>query len=169
MPPKETIWDAEPHTIAKHRILRKYLGGWLPAISKWNKRVLFIDGFSGPGEYTGGEEGSPIIALRTLLEHSYFVRMSDTEFIFIFIDQHADRIDYLENVALPRLGTLPPNVRAHCSTGQIDVEMTEILDGLEGAGHNLAPAFAFVDPFGFSDTPMELIGRILAHRRSEVF
>jgi len=26
MPPRETIWDAEPHTIAKHRILQKYLG-----------------------------------------------------------------------------------------------------------------------------------------------
>lgn len=169
MPPKETIWDAEPHTVAKHRILRKYLGGWLPAISRWNSRVLFIDGFSGPGEYTGGEEGSPIIALRTLLEHSYFDRMSRTEFIFIFIDQHADRIDYLQDVALPRLGPLPSNVRVDCGADRFDVAMTEILDGLEGAGHRLAPAFAFVDPFGFSDTPMDLIGRILAHPRSEVF
>ncbi|MEX2440405.1 MAG: hypothetical protein WD739_11105 [Actinomycetota bacterium] len=41
MPPKETIWIAEPHTIAKHRILRKYLDGWLPVISSWKKRVLF--------------------------------------------------------------------------------------------------------------------------------
>jgi three-Cys-motif partner protein len=57
MPPKETIWDAESHTIAKHRILQKYLGGWLPVISSWNKRVLFIDGFSGPGGVRRGRGG----------------------------------------------------------------------------------------------------------------
>jgi three-Cys-motif partner protein len=169
VPPKETIWAAEPHTVAKHRILRKYLGGWLPVISSWKKRVLFIDGFCGPGEYTGGEEGSPIIALRTLLDHAYFNRMSGTEFVFIFIDQHADRIDYLENVALPRLGELPSNVRIECAADRFDTAMTKILDGLEDAGHNLAPAFAFVDPFGFSDTPMDLIARILTHPQSEIF
>jgi len=169
MPPKETIWVAEAHTIAKHRILRKYLGGWLPTLSSWNKRVLFIDGFAGPGEYAGGEEGSPIIALRTLLEHTYFNGMAGTEFVFIFIDERPDRIAYLEETALPKLGALPPNVRVLSSAERFDVEMTRILDGLEGAGHNLAPAFAFVDPFGFSDTPMGLIARILTHARSEVF
>ncbi len=169
MPSRGTRWPAEPHTIAKHGILRKYLGGWLPAISKYHGRVLFIDGFSGPGEYVGGEEGSPIIALRTLLDHTYRDQMAKTEFVFIFIDEQADRIDYLEQFALPRLGEMPKNVRVVCSAERFDAEMTEILDGLEEAGTKLAPAFAFVDPFGFSDTPMELIGRILGHPRSEVF
>jgi hypothetical protein len=40
--------DAEPHTIAKHVILRKYLAGWMPTLSSWNKRLIFIDGFAGP-------------------------------------------------------------------------------------------------------------------------
>lgn len=168
MPPKETRWTAEPHTIAKHRILRKYLAGWMPALSSWNKRVVFIDGFAGPGEYTGGEEGSPIIALRTLLEHDYREQMENTEFLFVFIDERDDRIDHLQEVVLPKLGTLPSNVRVECSAERFDLAMTQILDGLENAGRNLAPAFAFLDPFGFSDTPMELIGRILAHPQSEV-
>jgi three-Cys-motif partner protein len=169
VPPKTTIWEAEPHTIAKHRILRKYLAGWMPVMSKWNKRLLFIDGFAGPGEYVGGAEGSPVIALRTLLEHQYFEQMRGTQFVFIFVDEQEDRIDYLQEVALPRLGELPDNVRVECSAERFDGAMGGILDGLEDAGHNLAPAFAFVDPFGFSDTPMELIGRILANPRSEVF
>lgn len=169
MPLKETCWTAEPHTIAKHRILRKYLAGWMPALAKWHKRVLFIDGFAGPGEYVRGEEGSPIIALRTLLEHNYFDQMGGTEFVFIFIDDRPDRIAYLEDIVLPRLGSLPANVRVISSSERFDVAITRILDGLEGAGHNLAPAFAFVDPFGFSDTPMELIARLLGHPRSEIF
>jgi three-Cys-motif partner protein len=97
--PKETRWTAEPHTLAKHLILRKYLGAWLPTLGFWRNRALFIDGFCGPGEYTGGEDGSPIIALKTLLEHPYFDRMK-CQFVFIFIDEDADRIEYLQNVAL---------------------------------------------------------------------
>ena len=61
--PKDTIWPIEPHTAAKHQILRKYLDAWLPILGTYNNRMLYIDGFAGPGEYTGGEPGSPIIAL----------------------------------------------------------------------------------------------------------
>src|SRR5215475_1669133 len=61
--PKDTIWPIEPHTSAKHQILRNYLDAWLPILGKYNRRIVYIDGFSGPGEYAGGEPGSPIIAL----------------------------------------------------------------------------------------------------------
>jgi hypothetical protein len=33
---------------------------------------VFIDGFAGPGRYSGGEPGSPVIALQVLLAHPYF-------------------------------------------------------------------------------------------------
>jgi hypothetical protein len=39
-------------------------------MSKQNSRILFIDGFVGPGEYDRCEEGSPIIALKAFLEHT---------------------------------------------------------------------------------------------------
>ncbi|MFX1535706.1 MAG: three-Cys-motif partner protein TcmP [Promethearchaeota archaeon] len=51
-----TIWPIESHTEAKHAILKKYLNAWLPIITRWNGRVIYIDGFAGPGEYTNGEE-----------------------------------------------------------------------------------------------------------------
>ncbi|PIU78275.1 MAG: hypothetical protein COZ28_01740 [Candidatus Moranbacteria bacterium CG_4_10_14_3_um_filter_44_15] len=50
-----TIWNIEPHTEEKHEILRKYLDAWLPIMTRWNGRVLYIDGFAGPGEYIGGK------------------------------------------------------------------------------------------------------------------
>lgn len=64
-----TIWNIEPHTEAKHEILRKYLDAWFPIMTRWNGRVLYIDGFAGPGEYIGGKYGSPIIATKAVLEH----------------------------------------------------------------------------------------------------
>lgn len=71
-----TVWDASPHTIAKHAILREYLAAWFPILSRQSAKVqsthpantkneiLFIDAFAGPGEYANGEPGSPIIALK---------------------------------------------------------------------------------------------------------
>lgn len=35
--PKETIWEIEPHTQAKHEILRRYLSAWFPILGKYNK------------------------------------------------------------------------------------------------------------------------------------
>ena len=69
MSPDGITWKLEPHTQGKHLVLRNYMEAWLPIMTRWNGRVLFIDGFAGPGEYDGGEPGSPIIALPALMEH----------------------------------------------------------------------------------------------------
>ena len=61
--PKETVWGIDPHTQAKHEILRRYLGAWFPILSRYNDRIVYIDGFSGPGRYKGGDPGSPFVAL----------------------------------------------------------------------------------------------------------
>ena len=38
----------------------------MPILSRGSfPEILYIDGFAGPGEYEGGEPGSPIIALET--------------------------------------------------------------------------------------------------------
>jgi hypothetical protein len=57
--PKDTIWPIEPHTSAKHQILRKYLDAWLPIVGTYNKRIIYIDGFAGPGEYAGESRARP--------------------------------------------------------------------------------------------------------------
>ena len=64
MPPRSTLWALENHTRGKHLVLKNYMDAWLPIMRKHNGRVLFIDAFAGPGEYTGREPGSPVIALR---------------------------------------------------------------------------------------------------------
>src|SRR6266446_7528365 len=62
--PRTTVWELEPHTRAKHEILRRYLQAWMPILAQGGfKNILYIDGFAGPGRYAGGEDGSPIIAV----------------------------------------------------------------------------------------------------------
>src|SRR5689334_167551 len=68
--PSSVLWDADPHTTAKHRLLENYLAAWLPTLLQGrSRRVTSAEGFAGPGIYRGGEPGSPVIALRTFLAH----------------------------------------------------------------------------------------------------
>jgi hypothetical protein len=77
---------------------QRYLGAWFPILtsSGWNRRVIFLDGFAGPGRYTAGEPGSPIIALDTLVNHRHFQKLQRTEFVMIFVESDDQRFASLE-------------------------------------------------------------------------
>ena len=76
------LWEAEPHTLAKHAILKKYLDAWAVIFSRTLNvtELLFYDGFAGPGEYTGGELGSPIVALNALLANTQPLKLIRLKF-----------------------------------------------------------------------------------------
>ncbi|MDX2057238.1 MAG: three-Cys-motif partner protein TcmP [Gemmatimonadales bacterium] len=159
----DTIWELEPHTAAKHAILRRYLQAWIPILTRVHGRVVYIDGFAGPGVYKGGEDGSPIIALKSALEHAARIR---GEIAFLFIELDPQRKASLEESVAAL--SLPPRFRVEIQEGRCAETIGELLDGLERAGGNLAPTFAFLDPFGFSHTPFSLIRRLMSHPRCEV-
>jgi hypothetical protein len=46
--------------------------------------------------------------------------------------------------------------------------MVEVLDSLDTEGSRLAPSFTFIDPFGFSDTPMSVVARLIKQPYAEV-
>ena len=58
-----------PHTVAKHLLLKRYLDAWFPILGRYNNRINYIDGFAGPGEYEGGEDGSPLLAIEAARSH----------------------------------------------------------------------------------------------------
>ena len=47
--PRQVVWELEPHTRGKHIILREYFKAWLPILGMRGERLVFIDGFAGPG------------------------------------------------------------------------------------------------------------------------
>jgi three-Cys-motif partner protein len=169
-PPEKTRWPIEPHTQVKHLILRRYLQAWLPIMARYNGRILFVDGFAGPGRYARGENGSPLIALTTLLGHPQFQDVQDQrEVVFIFIEKEQDRARALED-ELRDFETktgIPAWVKYQVRQGEFAPEMTSVLDSVVKTGRNLAPAFAFIDPFGFAGAPMAIVRRIMANPRCE--
>lgn len=164
--PRTKLWPIEPHTRAKHEILRRYLQAWTPILAADHRVILYVDGFAGPGAYAGGEEGSPIIALNTAIQHQALIP-SDTQLRFLFIEQDEDRAAHLDRLvkALPR----PKNFAVRIESGGFEAKFRElILDRYIERHAPLPPTFAFIDPFGFSQTPFELIRTILSYPRCEV-
>lgn len=159
-----TLWEIEPHTEAKHAILRKYLDAWLPIITRWNGKVLYIDGFAGPGEYIGAKDGSPIIAVKAILEHRTKI---NTQVQMLFIEADKDRCEFLKQ-KISAL-TIPNNVKPECICSKFEQVMGEIVTHLEEQKKQLAPAFIFIDPFGFTGIPFDLIKKFMEFPSCEVF
>lgn len=165
-PPKDILWDLEPHTMGKHLVLRAYLNAWFPILSSWQKRILFIDGFAGPGEYKGGEEGSPQIAMRALVDHTAKI---EAEVVFFFIEVEPERAQHLESIVNDWMIKLPKNAIPHVVNGRFDETMEEVLGSLDEQHRRIAPAFVMIDPFGVAGTPMSVVRRILSNPQCEVY
>ena len=168
MPPRTLTWPLEAHTRGKHMVLQHYMGAWLPILTSWNGRVLFIDAFAGPGEYTGGEPGSPVIALRALIDHRARNQMR-SEVKYLFIEKDEERSVHLKQVLSSLDGRLPSNCNYTVINSTFDETLTEVLDHIDQQRARLAPAFVMIDPFGVSETPMRVVERILENSRSEVY
>ena len=165
---KTDLLPMVPHTAAKHLLLKLYLDRWFPILGKHSRRLNYIDGFAGPGEYSRGEKGSPLIAIESAMAHVRQGTLSSSvEVNFIFIERNAKFADHLRC----QLSNLNPPSQFHIGVvdGEFSEVIGEILDRLEQDKQSLAPTLAFVDPFGFSGIPFDLMARILKFPKCEVF
>ncbi len=166
--PIELLWERKPHTAAKHRILRKYLEAWMPILASKHRRIVYIDGFAGPGEYLGGEPASPFIALEVARKHVNEGRIkSNVQIVFGFIEERKDRYEHLCSIVSNQ--HLPDQFILDIKRDEFDGFLSDRLDELTRERKAIAPTFAFVDPFGFEGLPMKLLHRLLKRDRTEVF
>ena len=158
-----TIWPLEPHTAAKHEILRRYLGAWFPILGGQNRRLIYVDGFCGPGRYTGGEPGSPLVAVEV-------IEALDTKIVgkpeLVFIDNDSTRIDNLE---LELKSKISNRYTLDIICGDFRSKFPKLLASIVESYIPTPPLFTFIDPFGFSGIPFDLVKRILNYDRSEAF
>ena len=161
--PEPTVWKLEPHTGAKHQIIRRYLDAWFPILGKFNRKLVYIDGFAGPGCYIDGEPGSPIVALQSAISHKDALT-GEPE--FWFIEERDDRVAQLQT-EIDRL-TIPRNFILKPECGTFADKFKTALDISDRDGTRFAPTFALIDPFGFSGIPYDLIRRVLQRAKCEV-
>ena len=159
-------WELAPHTAAKHAILRSYLGSWFPILgSSFSGDLFYFDGFAGPGEYSGGEPGSPVIALDAALSVSNKLK-GNANFWFSEIDGRY--VKHLESVVSRR--SYPKKFAIEvCKPRPFESVVSEFLDDVDDGRFNSPSLFVFIDPFGWKGFPMSVVRRILEVPRAEVF
>ncbi len=161
--PNTTIWDRDSHTEAKHRVLAGYYDAWYPImLSTWPRLTVF-EGYAGPGEYSDGEEGSPIIALRRLLDRPDLV-LRGKPVRFVFVEERKDRLDHLASLVDTKFRGRPGHVSVDLVHGSCEVVWERALTSAAAWGQ---PIFANLDPFG-PGVPYPLVERLGKNKASEV-
>jgi len=157
-------WVYEAHTRVKHVVLEKYLKAWVSILGSQNPRICYFDGFAGKGRYPSGEEGSPVIAMRVAEEICSLGRAR--EVVCVFIERDPENCADLQR-AVAEARQRYPSVRVlDPILGEFADEISNILRQVKA---RLAPSFFFIDPFGWSGVPFDLVKEIMNLRRTEVF
>lgn len=152
----------------KHQLLRRYLGAWFPILASCSGRVLYLDCNAGRGRHETGDEGSPILALKTLLTHQSCSKiLRSTEVCFVFFENNPWNHRLLCN-EIQVLGTLPEKVRVSIYPEDYEPHLRETVRSLRAKGQQLAPALVFVDPYGFAIS-MDLLNNLLDFPQCEIF
>lgn len=167
--PQGTVWDIPQLTPIKHHLLRSYLQEWFPTMLRNHERIHVIDGFSGPGEYTGGEPGSPLIAINTLMSTVPDCTLQ-RNVTFWFVDADERRRSHLHYLLRKQASRHPPlrSLSYAVRSGTFAEVMHKHLSRVETQHITLPPTFTFIDPFGVTDVPMSIIARLMCHPHNEV-
>lgn len=168
-----TIWDITPHTKAKHLILKAYFQAWFSIVGQKFDKVIYVDGFCGPGIYSKGEPGSPILVIDEAAKALQSPNMKKyLNFEVHCFDSESDRIDNLNGI-LSSKSILDSRLKVLLPVhGEFEEKVIPVLEDRENAKrlHNMViPSFFFIDPFGVKGFSMDLITRIFKVPSSEVF
>jgi three-Cys-motif partner protein len=108
------------------------------------------------------------MAIDTFLSHAYRDRILEKSQVTFFLIEHdPQNVDSLR-AEVVALGELPARIQVRISCDDCFAQLGKLLSNLEEKGKRIAPAFVFVDPYGFK-VPGDLIRRLLAAGRVEVF
>jgi three-Cys-motif partner protein len=164
--PVDVLWPRDPHTAAKHTLLRRYLSAWFPIMAKQfsDTGITFLDAFAGPGEYTNSAESSPAIAMTQAVRpdvsgHSAPIRL-------VFIEEDRQRAEHLENLIAARF---PTSTRSRTLVTKVHRgKCGDLYDRAIGeVGGWDGPVFANLDGWGV-DTDYEIVRRVARQQSSEV-
>lgn len=159
---RDGFWrERAEQSAVKHKLLEKYLAAWVKKLGSRHRKLLYVDGFAGQGEYEDGSLGSPLIAVR-VAGRVY----KKGNFLCIFIEKDGECFENLETKI--KSTSVPSHIHIITKKDAFANVAAEILDDVEKKGYNLAPSFWFIDPFGFKGFPLPLVERIMDNRWAEI-
>jgi three-Cys-motif partner protein len=173
MSTEPVIWTRDAHTEAKHELLRAFFNKWVSIHSEYfagrgGGLVRIYDGFAGPGVYKGGESGSPLILMRALCTNPRLhERWGQVSYELHFVEKHPERATILkkkleEFEEAMRGGPGWSNgVSWSVTCGNYEEHVPAPVLGRDSA------LFLFLDPFGYSHSPMTLTRDLVQQPKSD--
>ena len=154
----------DTHTEAsskKHRIVSKYYGGWanivLPRSLKVEGKIMYVDLYSGPGQYRDGTRSTPLL----ILDHTINTPALRDSVQLFFNDEKAEFVAELEKhiAETPGVGDLrfKPIVRNR-AVGRDIVPLIQKVN---------IPTLFFADPWGYQGVSIDLVEAALSHWGSD--
>jgi three-Cys-motif partner protein len=164
-------WDLAAHTAAKLKILSAYLQAWFPIVGRSPSfdRVIYIDGFAGPGRYKQGEDGSPIIALKAAIGAINDQIRKPFEFHFVE-RRHRVAAALKDNIKdlQQRHQTGLENIQVYIHPEKLFQAVYEELIRARLQAYPRAAAFALVDPFGWTGIPLSVMSDLMKRPGTEI-
>ncbi|MGZ5436809.1 MAG: three-Cys-motif partner protein TcmP [Pyrinomonadaceae bacterium] len=163
------LWNAEPHTLAKIEIVRRYLFLWFRILGTSSSRLVYIDGFSGPGRYLNSDQSSPTAALtsaKAAFDELVLFRHPRMEWFFYFIEKEPEFAASLQSVISET--TWPAEFNWNVKTGSFEQELNGVLTRIRKLPGGMPPTFAFIDPFGATGVSFSHVAEILKQSSCEV-
>ena len=147
-----------------------YLRAWFPILSRGPNfdRIIYIDGFAGPGRYKGGEDGLPIVALKAALGALNGQIQKPFEFHFV---ERKRRVAAALNANIEDLQqhrAIPANIEIYVHEQQTFEQAYGQHIRARLQAHPRAPAFALVDPFGWTGIPMAILSELMKRPSTEI-
>jgi three-Cys-motif partner protein len=155
--------------LAKIEIVRRYVYLWFSILANHSdKRLVYIDGFAGPGEYTNSDEGSPVAALLAAKQapERPGSGLKSKECCFLFVEKRKEFADHLHHL-ISKIAW-PSQFKWAVEEGTFEQRVGGILEQIQKDRQQLAPTFAFIDPFGATGLPFKVVADILSYRSCEV-
>jgi three-Cys-motif partner protein len=160
--PSGPIWPCDPHTRAKHQLLRRYLQAWFPILLSSYDTVTYAEGFAGPGVYTGGEPGSPVIACQEVSRVLHTAPTKNAQLVLVEADcRRLERLKHQISVA----GGAAQQLEVTYSEGEC---ADKLLPTLDAVGAFAGPIFAFLDSFGNPNIPFQILEAVASHNAGEI-
>jgi three-Cys-motif partner protein len=172
MATEPVTWVREDHTKAKHDLLRAFFNKWVSIHSEYFARrggglVRIYDGFAGPGVYSGGEPGSPLILMDALYSNPNLrQRWHDVRYELHFVEKDPARAEMLQR----KLEDFEHDVREVSALVEgVDWSVTcgRYEDNVPGPVAGNSALFLFLDPFGYSHAPMTLTLETIQQPKSD--
>jgi len=166
-------WERDDHTEAKHSLLVAFFNKWVSIHSEYFAKrgsglVRVYDGFAGPGVYTGGESGSPLILMRALCTNPRLHgRWAGVHYELLFVEKDRRRaamlrgkLEEFESAMRERGPGWTDRLRWIVTCGRYEDNVPQTATGDSAL-------FLFLDPFGYSHVPMTLTQDLIQQPKSD--